>query len=237
MTDKTPKEQQDERWIAYYLGDLSAAEKREVKAELEASPDKAADYEKLVKGIARWAEEPVPYTPLRMESLGLGEPSPNHPPRGRFNALNRWFRPGPWVWGLATAALLALIFTQAEFTFRLGRVDIRWGTNPEATEAAQLREEVSRLSSQLAAITTAVDSNERQIESVAYASSLQDAYLENQLTSATSQLVRYMQTETQTRYQDFQNLMQLAGIENTRTPEWVSEAALNGAPNSQTQNR
>jgi hypothetical protein len=227
MSHQNPRE---ERWIAYHLGELSPAERREVEAELKASPHAAADYERLIQGIARWATEPVPYTPLRIENLGIEELKAGAKASGRvIEGWRRLIRPKSWVWGFAAAAACLLIFMQAEFSFRLGKVNLEWGAPAADPETAQLRDQVDRLTAQLAGMSESIQTQDKLIRDVAYTSSLQDALLESQLDSATSQLVRFVQSESQTRYQDFQNFLQLAGL-NSTTPEWMTEASL-GSPN------
>lgn len=221
----------EERWIAYFLGELGAADRREVEAELKSSPSKAAEYESLIHGIEQWAREPVPYTPLRTESFARDGDTPADATKLRPRApLLRTFRLRPWAWGLAAAALSLVVLLQAEFTFRIGKIDLRWGSSAENEPTIRLQEQVAQLTAQLSTLTQTVSSQDKLIRDVSYTASIQDAYLENQINNATSQLVRYVQSESQTRYEDFKSLMHIAGLGDPRTPEWMLDTPEGGLP-------
>lgn len=221
------KDKREERWIAYHLGELNHEQRREVETEFKESPAAAAEYENLVRGIGRWADEPVPYTPLKIESLGLEniQPEKTSPFRRRLERLRQWIPSAPWSLGFAAAALAAFVLYQSEFSFKIGRIDLRWGKSGPPEEVAALQQKIEFLTAQYGDLSTAVDANKTKIRETVLQGTLQGAYLEDQINDATVQLVRLQQAESQTRYHDVQNLMYLAGLDNTRTPEWMRDAS------------
>jgi hypothetical protein len=206
-----PKEEREQRWFAYFLGEVSREEMESIEEELRASPKEAEEYEEFIQSLSQWAKEPVPYQPIHMKGLGIEPIRFKDRRKDRSSPAKQRLFPtaGKWFWGLAAAALLIFAFSQLSFSINFGNTTIKWGRAPDTEQIKQITRELSLVNDQLKKVSEASAENKGYIQTVA----MKNLMLENDLQNAVNQLVYYQQIETRTRYNDVQKLLHLRPVE------------------------
>lgn len=220
------KEEREGRWLAYHLGELGGAEGEKVAAELRDSPQKAEAYRRLIAGLTAWAEEPVPYSPLRIEDLALEPVRRDSSDRtGAWLGALRRLLPSPSMgWGLAVAAAALFVLYQAEFTLHIGDSTLNWGAGSAWGDHEQMQSEIALLGAELTQLRRVSQVNEARVREAALQGSLRDLYLEGEIRDTGTRLLNLQRVESRVRYNDFQDFLYMTGFEDVGARRWTSSS-------------
>ena len=185
-----PQKEREDRWLAYYLGELPESERRAVEEEFEADPALAADMKDFLRDVETWAKRPVPGEPMDIDAVRQHEA----PGRGGFKALR-------WPLSFAAAALFLFALTQVQFSLEFGDTQFAWGQAPSAVNTG-----LPELQARLDAMEAAQASTQAAVETVA----MQTVVLEENLNTTAATLAAAQQQETIARYRDMEQLLAFA---------------------------
>lgn len=202
------QENRVERWIAYFLGDLDAANAAVVEAKMKAMPEEALEIQNTVEGIRAWSSEPVPHLPLDMDDLGI-EQLTHRPERTsasgmRFRMSSFWVRSGM----LVAASVMLLALTQVQFSLSLGDSTFSWGMDENRDviaypAQAELEAAATSLVSRIELLERAASEMEDAVEALAF----QDSMMAEWFKQNTLELARYQRLESKARLRDMQRMM------------------------------
>lgn len=184
-----PTNEQQDRWIAYFLGETPERDRATIEVEMAAHPEAVAELRSVVDAASGWAKAPVSAAESDVVLY-------------RANGSAR--RSRPWYAlpiGLAAAAALVLAVSQAKFTVSFGDTKLSWGAS------APLETAPIESSSAFAALQERNTNLGEIVEVLA----VQTALLQENFDSATNELAYTQYVDRQTRYQEMQQLLQLAG--------------------------
>jgi anti-sigma factor RsiW len=184
-----PTNEQQDRWIAYLVGEIPEGDRAAIEAELAAHPEAAAELRRVVDAASGWAKAPV--------SAGESDVV-----LYRANASTR--RPRPWYAlpiGLAAAAALMFAVSQANFTVSFGDTKLSWGASGPVVSAPI----------ESSPAFAALQERDANLGEIVEALAVQTALLQENFDSATNELAYTQYVDRQTRYQEMQQLLQLAG--------------------------
>ncbi|MEK7793911.1 MAG: hypothetical protein AAB353_05245 [Candidatus Hydrogenedentota bacterium] len=189
---KLSYEQQD-RWFAYLLGEVPESERGAIEAEMAEHPEEAEELRRVVDAASGWAKAPV----SAAESDVV-----------LYRAKSSARRPRPWYAlpiGIAAAAAFVFAVSQANFTVSFGDSKLSWGASAPV--------ETAPVESSPALV--ALQERNANLGEIVEALAMQTALLQENFDSATNELAYTQYVDRQTRYQEMQQLLQLAGY----TPE------------------
>jgi len=234
-----PKER-EQRWIAYFLGEADPEEQRRIEEELAASPMEAEEFQRFVKDLHSWAQEPVSAASLRMHDILSRAGEPGMKPE---KASSPFMKPTRWFWALAAAALLLFSLSRISFSIRTEFLSFSWGQKAGGEEFRTLEENLKSLSARVEDYRQAAAENQTMIQTL----NLRNRLLEDNMRSAVSQIVHNQQIESRTRYNDLQQIMQMTGgglssfqsgseENSSKTPfegrSWINKSTNNDPPSN-----
>lgn len=190
----------EERWLAYYLGELPESERRAVEHELEADPALAADMKAFMRDVESWAKRPVQGEPMEIDALRQQSETEKH----GIGTLR-------WPLAVAAAALFLFALTQVQFSVQFGDAAFAWGQAPATDNAA-----VAELQARLNAMEAAQASTQAAVETVA----MQTVVLEENLNTTAATLAAAQQQEAIARYRDMEQLLAFAASNDESGFAW-----------------
>jgi hypothetical protein len=206
----------EERWYAYFLGDLNANEALEVEAEMRAHPETAAEARTAFEQLQAWSAEPVPYEPFNLNAVSHKDVLQFQSEYGiKRRKRWAWLRPTP----LIAAAVLLLALTQVQFTISAGGNTFTWGQKPVAESPVQ---EDTEMASRLETLEQAAAEIGSAIEEL----EVRDSIMVEQFEHNASELARNQQLESQARLRDMQRMMWWTEYPNEKEEAWLQQAVL-----------